>query len=76
MAGFSPRNNRCRNRRNHNCSPCSSCGRVEHDLDCYGERCLNCNREMSGLGEWEDYEEPSGGGRRINRKRRFDDEED
>ena len=56
MAGSSnPR--KCRNRKNHNCSPCSDCGASEHDFDNYG-RCTICN-------EWEDdnpYEEHLGGG--------------
>lgn len=72
MAGNS-RSNRCNNRRNHNCNPCSICNAVEHDWDRYGEKCKSCGHKNKG-NEWEDYQDiPE---ERGQRRKRFDDEED
>lgn len=73
------KNKKCRNRRNHNCSPCPQCGESTHDWDVNGQ-CLECGSHESDTDEryrhlLNDY--PAGGGRRVNKKRRrFDDDDD
>ncbi len=70
MAGFNPSIRKCRNRRNHNCSPCQECGLSEHNIK-FG-KCIICgDTDLSDYSEWESVDEPI----RKNKHKRFDDED-
>ena len=58
---------KCKNRKNHNCSPCPYCDAVEHEWDRFGEYCLNCGNVTNDYTDYADFDTSRHNGRVIRK---------